>query len=109
MKDRNLVNKLDKSKKLYIFTDNTLSPIYAAVQGGHAACQYILETYNRNDSWKNETIVYLSAQLDEVIRLLKSKNIRYTIWREPDMNNAITAIAVYHYGITFKKYKTLRV
>ena len=29
--------------KLYILTDKSLEPIYAAVQGGHAAAQWLIE------------------------------------------------------------------
>ncbi len=29
--------------KLYILIDKTLDPIYASVQGGHAACEWLLQ------------------------------------------------------------------
>jgi hypothetical protein len=31
--------------KLYILTDKTLDPIYAAVQGGHAVAEWLLENW----------------------------------------------------------------
>ena len=33
----------DMKNKLYILVDKTLDPIYGAVQGGHAACEWLLQ------------------------------------------------------------------
>ena len=32
-----------KKNKLYILIDKNLDPIYGAVQGGHCACEWLLE------------------------------------------------------------------
>ena len=36
---------MKEKNKLYILTDNTLDPIYASVQGGHAVAQWMLDDW----------------------------------------------------------------
>lgn len=96
------------NKKLYVLCDSALKPIYAAVQGGHAVAQYMMQTIIDPTAWKNSTIVYLSCNIKETKEMLDNIGLKYTIWREPDLDNAITAIAIYNKGNIFKNLKTLR-
>lgn len=78
---------------LYILCDNTLDPIYAAVQGGHSVAEF-LRLYEF-DYWNNETIVYVSVDIEKWRKyLLYDEADYYAYWKEPDQNNRITAIAV---------------
>jgi hypothetical protein len=42
-------------------------------------------------SWRNETVVYLSCNVEHVLQQLSGK---VSIFREPDLGNELTAIAV---------------
>lgn len=100
--------KNKKEKKLYVLCDNTLKPIYAAVQGGHAVAKYIMDTMFEPNAWKNSTIVYLSCDIAKTKEMLDSLDLVYSAWREPDLDNRITAIAIHNKGYIFKNLKTLR-
>ena len=69
-----------------------------AVQGGHALAAILLDCPESRE-WANETLVYLGvkgeAQLYNLAFKLKVHGVRHKVWREPDMNNEITAITVY--------------
>ena len=79
------------SKRLYVLVSNELPPIYGAVQGGHAIAQWMLE-HSDNPVWKNDTVVYLSCDIEKMLCLLEDEDI--SIFREPDIGNVITSIAV---------------
>ena len=92
-------------KKLYVLISNELDPIYGCVQGGHAVAQYLLDHKDVN-SWKNEYLIYLDCEnISEWSELLKFSNLRFSIFREPDLNNSITAIAVEGGDKLFKKLR----
>jgi hypothetical protein len=90
---------------LYILVDESLSPIYGAVQGGHAIAQWMLE-HLENLSWKNETVVYLSCNIEKMLYILEGQDI--SIFREPDLDNRITALAVLGNSQNEKVLKKLR-
>lgn len=95
--------------KLYILIDKNLDPIYGAVQGGHAACEWLLEhwqTKHNNDwnedfpewEWKNEYLIYLSVDIDkwkEQLWRFDSSKYKWTWFEEPDLGNKTTSIAIY--------------
>lgn len=96
------------SKRLYVLVDEKLPPIYGAVQGGHAIAQWMLEHFE-NLTWKNETVVYLSCNIDQIIYRLEGQDI--SIFREPDLDNQITAVAILGNSQNervFKKLKLLK-
>lgn len=82
--------------KMYVLVRKDLTNAQQAVQGGHALAQFIL---NNNTDWNNGTLVYLGVR-DEVQLMkqsykLKLDGINVEEWREPDMDNQLTAIATY--------------
>jgi hypothetical protein len=79
------------SNRLYVLVSNQLEPIYGAVQGGHAIAQWMIE-HSNNLYWQNETVVYLSCDIQSILWKLGDDDI--SIFREPDLDNIITAIAV---------------
>jgi len=82
--------------KLFVIVRKDLTTSQQAVQAGHAVAEYMLRglPFRR---WKNETLIYLGVkgltQLRNLKRKLEIDNILYTEFREPDLNNEITAIA----------------
>lgn len=96
--------------KLYILTDKTLDPIYSAVQGGHAVANWLLEHYNIMNNgdiyweWNNDYLIYLSVDIDEWFKKLLKFDPDYSAWtyfREPDLNNKLTSIAVWEGGLHY--------
>ena len=82
-------------KKLFVIVRKDLTPSQRAVQAGHALAAYLLHgSYFR---WKNETLIYLGVkgftQLQNLKRKLDLHGINYVEFREPDLNNEVTAIA----------------
>ncbi len=80
-----------------------LEPIYGCVQGGHAVAQYIME--NPFSEWKNNYLIYLKSDIGKVMGKLDCLGIPYTIFREPDLDNRVTAIAVLDNREIFKRLK----
>ena len=81
---------------------------YKYVQGMHAVSEYLL---NYQTNWENGTIVALG--IDDIFKLeflknkLKSQNIIFSEFYEPDINNELTAIACVSDGKMFKHLKLL--
>jgi hypothetical protein len=96
---------MDSNNRLYILVSEDLAPIYGAVQGGHAIAQWMLE-HSDNLYWKNETVVYLSCNVEKMKYLLEWDDI--SIFREPDLNNKLTAIAVVGNPRNERMFKKLR-
>ena len=97
--------KMETSNRLYILVSEDLAPIYGAVQGGHAIAQWMLE-HSDNLYWKNETVVYLSCNVEKMKYLLEWDDI--SIFREPDLNNKLTSIAVVGNPRNERMFKKLR-
>ena len=81
--------------KLFVIVRKDLSHSQRAVQAGHALAAYLL--HSPNFRWKNETLIYLGIkglrQLENLKRKLDINEINHVEFREPDLNNEITAIA----------------
>ena len=90
-------------KRLYVLISNNLSPVYGCVQGGHAVAQYLLE--HPKQTWNNQYLIYLYANLNTWKRRLDIMGLDYSAFREPDLNNDLTAIAVEDEGKMFKNLK----
>lgn len=82
-------------KKLYIIVRKDLSYSQVAVQAGHAVAEYLLHSHFFR--WQNETLIYLGVknlnQLERLKYKLDQEDIEYIEFREPDLNNEVTAIA----------------
>lgn len=81
--------------KLYVIVRKDLTPSQRAVQAGHALAAYLLHgSFLRR--WKNETLIYLGIkglkQLENLKQKFEFNGIDYVEFREPDLNNEVTAI-----------------
>lgn len=95
---------MNTKNKLYVLTDKTLDPVYASVQGGHAVAEWLLQHWQLNEegdtqwSWNNDYLIYVSVDIDkwynELINFDPSK-YQWVHFNEPDLDNKITAIAIY--------------
>lgn len=65
--------------------------------------QWLLE--HPNQDWNNSYLIYLYADLDKWRVRLDLTNKDYSTFREPDLNNQLTAIALQDDGRMFKKLK----
>lgn len=93
-----------EQKRLYVLIDKTLDPIYGCVQGGHAVAQWLLDN-KETQTWNNEYLIYLSASVNKWKYKLNAKDLKFTEFREPDLDNRLTAIAIEHDGSIFKNLK----
>jgi hypothetical protein len=105
------------AKKLYIICDHELSESQKAVQSAHAAAQFLKE--HPFAPWTNGTLVLLQTEPDKYARSFDeitrrfyykgSHNWNYhTDWREPDMNNSITAVAVMHDYFSMNNHRNIK-
>lgn len=83
---------------------NKLKPVYGCVQGGHAVAQWLLDNKN-TQTWNNNYLIYVYADIDKWIYKLKLKDLNYSIFYEPDLGNIPTAIAIESDGSMFKNLK----
>ena len=94
--------------KMYVIVRRDISPSYQAVQGGHALAEFLL---NYSQNWGNSTLIYLGVsnelQLKKWENKLTQRNITFAEWREPDIDNQITAIAAYSNEEVFKNLNLL--
>lgn len=99
--------------KMYVLLRSDLHPTYASVQAGHALADFILMGNNGKapEQWGNGTLVYLNGgtlrAMTETLEMIKKiPNLPYQAFKEPDLGDQLTAIAVYCDGYIFKDFKT---
>ena len=86
--------------KLIVITRRDITPGYQAVQAGHAAIQFQHEHPEIARSWYQQSnyLIFLSvsdeASLYSFIEQAKLRDIKVSVFREPDINNEITAITL---------------
>ena len=94
--------------KMYVLVRKDLTKAQQAVQAGHALAQFVL---NHQSHWENGTLIYLGVkgerQLINWIRKLERNYVDVAVWREPDKDNEITAIAAYSEEGVFKALNCL--
>ena len=95
--------KMGKNK-LYVLIDKTLEPVYGCVQGGHAVAQWLIE---HESGWNNEYLIYLSADVNRWKKKLSEMFIDFTEFKEPDLGNKTTSLAVLGHDNLFKKLKLI--
>lgn len=92
--------QIQSGDKLYLITRRDISPGYQAVQSCHALRQFTEEHPEIDKEWftRSNYLCLLSAKNEEelysFICRAKDNNIRVSIFREPDIGNQITAIAL---------------
>ena len=85
--------------KLTTVTRRDLAPGYQAIQSSHALVQFVFEHSEISKNWfKDPYLAQLSVENEDSLNLiiykLQQSNIKYSIFREPDIDNQITAIAI---------------
>lgn len=80
-------------KRLYILVSDKLTPVYGCVQGGHAVAQWLLDNKD-TQTWNNEYLIYVYANIEKWMYKLKLNNINHSVFYEPDLDNQPTAIAI---------------
>ena len=96
--------------KLYVIVRKDISISQQAVQAGHALAKYMLAgLFCRR--WKNETLIYLGVKGLNQLNNLKNKldflEVPYVEFREPDLNNEVTAIATDKHCKIFERMNLL--
>lgn len=93
-------------KRLYVLINENLDPVYGCVQGGHAVAQYLLD--NPNQKWNNSYLIYLYADVEKWSYKLSKKQFRFSEFKEPDLDNQLTALAVESDGKIFRNLRLVR-
>ena len=93
-------------KRLYVLVNKRLRPVYGCVQGGHAVAQWMIN--NPNQDWNNSYLIYVSADISKWKERLNILEIDYTEFREPDLNNQVTALAILNNDKIFKNLKLVK-
>ena len=96
-------------KKLFVLVRADLPLNYGAVQAGHAVAEFVL---NRPNSWSNEILIYLKVKSLFQMQIIRDRFVKEKIdfieFKEPDLNNEITAIATTHENNIIKKLNLLK-
>lgn len=104
---------MQKNPKLVLITRNDLTPGQQAAQIVHAGIDFTFEHPNRAGPWHKDSnyVVLLSAKdenhLINLIQKCELKELKYTAFREPDLENSITAIAIEPSELTQKMVSNL--
>lgn len=94
------MTQIKEGDKLYIITRSDLSPGYQAVQSIHALREFINDHPEIDNQWylNSNYLGLLSVKneydLKELMIKASAKGIRVSVFREPDIGDAITAIAM---------------
>jgi peptidyl-tRNA hydrolase len=86
--------------KVYLVTRADLMPGQQAVQAAHALTEFIFQHPTKAERWKQEsnTLVMLAApderSLNDVIERATRHDIHLSVFYEPDLHDALTAVAL---------------
>lgn len=104
-------------KRLYVLTRNDLGLVYQSVQGAHAVAQFVLDYPDHE--WKNGYLIFLGVEDHHELQTWwgelnlqnemksKEKQSPISIFKEPDLNNELTAVAIYTNGRKFKNLELM--
>lgn len=116
------VDTKGRKYRMYCFVERHLSPIDKGIQAAHSIVEYS-NLYSENVdyvswSFSDKTIVLLNGgtvtDLSDICKELKDWNINFSVFREEDLGNIVTSVAVlvdnkvideeyYHYEIEEKQ------
>lgn len=88
------------NEKLVIITREDLTQGQQVVQAAHAAIDFTFEHSDRASPWHEQSnyLAILGVKdenaLKEFIERCKYRFLKHTVFKEPDLNNSITAIAI---------------
>ncbi len=91
---------MQDNAKLVIITRSDLSDGYKAVQSTHAAINFIFEHPSRAGPWfyNSNYLIQLEVNSEKQLKSLIQKCIEnqlvHTVFKEPDIGNQITAVAI---------------
>lgn len=91
---------MQRYEKLYIITRQDLAPGLQAAQVAHAAFQFAYEHRPLAAQWLQESnfLIILSVETEEELEKLgieaEQRNLPVTWFREPDIGDELTAIAI---------------
>lgn len=98
-----VLEELENNKqRMYCFVERHLSPIDKGIQAAHSIVEYS-KLYSEEveyDLWAyyDKTIIILNggtvADLNDICRELNEHNINYALFKEEDLGNIITSIAI---------------
>jgi len=90
--------------KMYVIVREDMPKVYAAVQGGHALAQWMLDHPEESKEWSNGHLIYVKvANIDKLKELVQAMSIQaayknHSIFWEPDLKWEMTAVALVTYG-----------
>jgi hypothetical protein len=93
-------------KRLYVLIDKELDSIYGCVQGGHVVAEWLLK--HPQQDWNNSYLIYVSADILVWKEKLDILEVDYTEFREPDLDNKVTALAILNNDRLFKKLRLIK-
>ena len=96
---------MENKKRLYVIIDKELEPVYGCVQGGHAVAQWLLD--HPGQDWNNAYLIYLKANIFSMKRRLTRMGEDFSEFKEPDLGNKLTAIALESDGRIFRNLKLI--
>ena len=88
---------MDSDAKLYVIVDEALSPGLKIAQGIHAAFAFRAAHPGLTDEWfvdSNNIVVLQHHDVPGIEHDIRSLGYRTAVFREPDVGDAITGIAV---------------
>ena len=87
-------------QKLIVITRRDLSPGYQAIQSAHAAIEFQHEHPEIAKEWNTNSkyLIFLSVENEEelqsLLQKIQIKDLKYSVFLEPDIGNQLTAIAL---------------
>ena len=93
------------NEKLYVISRKDLSPGAQAAQGMHALCEFAQEWPQEYHTWRKfNTLIFLAAENENALQKFAEKAIKkglsISYFREPDFDNALTAIIIQPSALT---------
>lgn len=94
------LKKIDN--RMYVFVERHLSPLDKGIQSAHAVVEYA-NLFGEEEEYKlwsreNKTLILLNggvvSDLEKIANDLFEDEIKFSVFKEPDMNNIITSVAV---------------